>query len=281
MESLAIGPLVLSLQAAAALAAGAVFLIVGEILGRRGHQQVNDWASTVLLVGLLVARIAYVIDHWPAYSQDLSSILYVWQGGFAPLWGFVAAGGYSLFFFRTKLSQIGPAMVPTLLAAAAFWAVSGWGSAQQSLYELPNQTLTALTGPELSMAELKGRPLVINIWATWCPPCRRELPMMAEVAEESENVQFVFVAQGESEETVGLFLEREAFELPLVLLDQKNEVSRHFRAFGLPTTIFFDASGKYAGRKIGEISRAELSDWIKKIDVQPTVAPEDIVRPVG
>lgn len=281
MESLAIGPLVLSLQAAAALAAGAVFLIVGEVLGRRGHQQVNDWASTVLLVGLLAARIAYVIDHWSAYSRDLVSILYVWQGGFDPLWGFVAAGGYSLFFFRAKLSQIGPALVPTLLAAAVFWAVSSWGSAQQSLYELPDQSLAALAAPELNVAELKGQPLVINIWATWCPPCRRELPMMAEVAEESDGVQFVFIAQGEQEDTVATFLEQEGLNLPLVLLDQKNEVSRHFRAFGLPTTIFFDASGKYAGRKIGEISRAELSDWIEKIAVRPTVAPEDIVRPVN
>ena len=281
MEALSIGPFVLSYQSAAALVAGAVFLIVGEILGRRGNQKVNDWASAVLLVGLVAARAGYVVTHWPAYARDPWSIIYVWQGGFDPLWGFLVAGGYTLFFFRAKLSQIRGALVPTLVAAVVFLAVSGWGSAQGGSYELPPQKLAALEGPDLSVAELEGKPLVINIWATWCPPCRRELPMMAEVAEESRGVQFVFMSQGEAEDTVASFLESEGLELPLVLLDQKNEISRHFRAFGLPTTIFFNAEGEYVGRKIGEISRAELSDWIEKINVQPTVAPEDIVQPVS
>ncbi|WP_312217823.1 TlpA disulfide reductase family protein [Brevundimonas sp.] len=70
-------------------------------------------------------------------------------------------------------------------------------------------TLATLSSEPLDLAQPAGRPTVINLWATWRPPCRREMPALAETETQHPDVRFLFVNQGEGAETAGRFLEAE------------------------------------------------------------------------
>src|SRR3546814_20828824 len=61
----------------------------------------------------------------------------------------------------------------------------------------PEISLEQLEGPPIALAANSGKPRVVNLWATWCPPCRREMPVLAEAARDAEDVEFLFVNQGE------------------------------------------------------------------------------------
>lgn len=76
---------------------------------------------------------------------------------------------------------------------------------------LPDLTLTTLGGTEVRLSDFRGKPLVLNAWATWCPPCRRELPMMVRLAQENPEVRFAFVSQGEGPLVVKNFWRKGAF----------------------------------------------------------------------
>jgi thiol-disulfide isomerase/thioredoxin len=123
---------------------------------------------------------------------------------------------------------------------------------------LPDLTLVHLSGGDLDLATLGGRPVVLNLWATWCGPCRRELPRMAELAATYPDVAFVFAAQREERAQVARFLNDHGFELELVVLDDRGQLADHFRSPGLPTTLFFDADRRLTQAHLGEISTVQL-----------------------
>nr|WP_244510698.1 TlpA disulfide reductase family protein [Microvirga guangxiensis] len=82
----------------------------------------------------------------------------------------------------------------------------------------------------------------MNLWASWCPPCRREMPMMAEMAAARDDVTFLFVNQGERRTTIEGYLNKEKLTLPNVLLDARMDVPRHYSTPGLPVTLFIGAA---------------------------------------
>ena len=130
---------------------------------------------------------------------------------------------------------------------------------------LPSMTLPTLDGGEVDVAEYRGTPTVINFWATWCPPCRREMPMMAEVARSAEGVRFLFVNQGENAGAVESYLTAANFQIPNLLLDQRQRLGAFFGIRGLPTTLFFDASGELTEFHFGELSEAALRQYMEKL----------------
>ena len=84
---------------------------------------------------------------------------------------------------------------------------------------LPEQALVDLRGHPVQLGDYRGRPLVINLWATWCPPCRREMPVLAEAQQRESGVTFLFVNQGEGARTVSDYLTEHGLWLENVLLD--------------------------------------------------------------
>ena len=85
-----------------------------------------------------------------------------------------------------------------------------------------------------------GKPLVLNVWATWCPPCRRELPAFAQAQQAYPEVNFVFADQGERAEVVATYLRRQGLQLYNVLLDRSMATMRATGVKALPNTLFFD-----------------------------------------
>jgi thiol-disulfide isomerase/thioredoxin len=121
-------------------------------------------------------------------------------------------------------------------------------------------------GGELALADFRGRPLLINFWATWCPPCVRELPEIDRfAATHRQTVQVIGLAI-DREEPVREFLARQpvGFPVGLAALDG-TELSRSLgnRVGGLPFTALLDARGHVVRHKAGETNLKELEGWLR------------------
>jgi cytochrome c biogenesis protein CcmG, thiol:disulfide interchange protein DsbE len=110
----------------------------------------------------------------------------------------------------------------------------------------PRFTLQSTTGQNISISELTGRPVLINFWASWCPPCRAEMPAMQRVFEDYQDQGFVILAintayQDNPQEALS-FLQEHGITFP-VLWDLDGNVSRQYQIRALPSTFFLDADG--------------------------------------
>lgn len=141
-------------------------------------------------------------------------------------------------------------------------ALDSAGLPQQMVQPLPDLQLATLDERAISLREYVGQPIVLNLWATWCPPCRREMPVLEQAQNEFPDVAFVLVNQGESVQQTLAFLESEGLDLTHVLLDQASDTMRTLRTGGLPTTFFFDAQGQLVDLHLGEITMADLQGMI-------------------
>jgi len=118
----------------------------------------------------------------------------------------------------------------------------------------PDYTLTDLDGRKHRLSELRGKVVLVNFWATWCPPCRRELPSMQRLAEALGREAFVMhaVDSGEDEETILPFVFSTGVELRFpILLDRNSEVLKAWPVVALPTSFVIDPQGRIAYRAVG------------------------------
>jgi cytochrome c biogenesis protein CcmG, thiol:disulfide interchange protein DsbE len=263
VDAINLGPFVLSMPRLHAALALALFLVVAEILARRQGARLSAWAWTTLWLVLLGARLGFVLENLSVYLAEPLSILYLWQGGFSPLWGLVAALLYSLWFLRSSPKLLHWAALPAALSLALWLGLSGLGEGAREPVTVPALSVERLDGKRLELGA--GRPLVLNLWATWCPPCRRELPLLIETAKAHPQVDFVLLSQGETATTVTRYLQEEGLAADRVALDASRRASLALRASGLPTTLFFDAQGELVGRHMGEISRAALLNQLRQL----------------
>ena len=117
----------------------------------------------------------------------------------------------------------------------------------------PAFSLEGADGKRYRLEDFDGKVLVVNFWATWCPPCRKEMPSMQRMwrALQADGVELVAIDFGDEKEVVQDFAREAAIEFPL-LLDQKGAVLQDFKAIGLPTTYVVDRNGKLAFVAAGE-----------------------------
>jgi thiol-disulfide isomerase/thioredoxin len=147
------------------------------------------------------------------------------------------------------------------LAAAAI-ALGGISFALRMIDNtpMPKVPLTTLEGKATDLPTLAaGKPTVVNLWATWCPPCRLELPYFAEAQRQEPGVNFIFVDQGEDAVTVERYLAAARLGLVNVLLDPGRRLSAETASTGLPLTLFYDASGRMVDTHVGALSPSMLA----------------------
>ncbi|MFQ6058716.1 MAG: redoxin domain-containing protein [Anaerolineae bacterium] len=122
----------------------------------------------------------------------------------------------------------------------------------------PDFTLPDLEGQPVSLSRLKGQPVMINFWATWCPPCRFEMPLIEAAYQKYKDQGFVVVAVDvqEPQELVEAFVQRFGLSFPVVL-DSAGEVSSIYRVRGLPRSFFVDREGVIRAMKAGALLREE------------------------
>lgn len=154
-----------------------------------------------------------------------------------------------------------------LVAGGLLYGLLGRSTSRQAAVLLPDLVLETEGGQPKNLRAFVGRPVVLNTWATWCAPCRREMPLLLEEAARQKGVQFVFVNMGEGPEAIRIFLdEAKLGSIPNLLLDKRVQLSEVLQVQGLPTTLFFDAKGELVGRHLGEINRKELAGYLGRLE---------------
>ncbi|MHB0857721.1 MAG: TlpA family protein disulfide reductase [Anaerolineae bacterium] len=105
-------------------------------------------------------------------------------------------------------------------------------------------TLVDLDGNTVSLSDLQGKVVMLNFWASWCPPCQQEIPHMVRVYDELEDDDFVIVAVNlqEDADSVGRFVTQQAMRFP-VLLDPTGSVANAYFVRAIPTSLFLDRDG--------------------------------------
>ena len=132
-------------------------------------------------------------------------------------------------------------------------------------YPAPDFELTTLGGEPFMLSELQGRPVVLNFWATWCGPCRRELPALQAAHEHyGQNVTIVGVDQAEAPATVQLYVDQLGLTFP-VPMDADQDVANRYNVMGLPTTFFIDPEGIIRRVWSGEMNSITLAEGIEEV----------------
>ena len=263
-----IGPLALSSALLALLFGVVAALAVAGFLARRGYADAGNALYLALGIGLLGARAAYVAGWWPQYAQQPGSMLNFRDGGFDPLAGALGLVVAALLigWRRPPLRRPLAAGVTVGIAAWAFAGLVAYKLTANTRPGLPALLLSDLDGRDVALEKLRGQPTVINLWATWCGPCRREMPVLAEAQRTMPQVRFVFADQGESAAAVKHFMQVQRLALDHVLIDGNLQLSNHYGARGYPATLFLDADGRLRDMHIGELSRATLAERLQRIE---------------
>jgi thiol-disulfide isomerase/thioredoxin len=273
MLTVTLGPLTMALNHLLMLAALGVACLVGWWVARRGGESPESALFNLFLVGLLCARLGFVLAYWPMYRDDLVQVIDIRDGGFL-LWSGLAGIVLATLWQGWRQPGLRRPLGWALFSGALFWGLTSLGS---HLYSkgtaLPELSLRNATGQSVALHSYRGKPLVINIWATWCPPCRREMPVLQEAQGEYPHVTFIFVNQGETPEIVTTFLATTGLSLTHVLFDGTGVLAQRVGSMALPTTLFYDADGRLIGSHLGELSRASLRHALVPFERAKAPAP--------
>lgn len=268
--SISFGPLAMSIGQLLMIVAFAVALITGALIGRRAGIRVGNHLTDILLSALLAARIGFVVLYFSEYQKDLLSIIDIRDGGFSVVAGLVGgllATAWKLWRHRTRRWPLGIALGAGLVT----WGLLG-GTVlllEQQSRPIPAVALETLNGQSTSLPAIgEGQPRVVNLWATWCPPCVREMPILEAAADQHDDITFVFANQGEHPDVIRDFLDEQALTLSNVLLDQQGTLGRTLGSQALPTTLFYNASGELVDTHLGALSRATLKQALERFHPQ-------------
>jgi cytochrome c biogenesis protein CcmG/thiol:disulfide interchange protein DsbE len=157
---------------------------------------------------------------------------------------------------------------------------SGWGAPQvvdavqalqrttvapsQSQGEAPTFNLPARGGGTLGPQDFRGHPLVINFWASWCTPCRQELPLLQRASEQHPGVRFLLVDERDETSAATRFLSELGVHLPVVYDDGQGGDA--YAVAGLPTTVFVWPDGTIEGRYAGQLSSTSLAAHLADLE---------------
>lgn len=268
MLTVSVGPLNLSIAQLLLLSAFAIALIVGAITGRKEGVPIAGTLSDIFLAALVTARIGFVVQYFEHYKDNLWGIIDIRDGGFSVIFGLVGA----MVLLAWKLWR-----QPKIRKSLAIASTSGllvWGSVslvvsliESSSRTLPETRLTLLDGSPVMLAEVAdNKPLVVNLWASWCPPCIREMPVLEKAQQDNPDITFVYVNQGEQPETITRFISQHKLSLQNVLTDTSASLGRTTGSQALPTTLFYDANGQQVNAHLGELSRASLAHNLRSLN---------------
>lgn len=130
----------------------------------------------------------------------------------------------------------------------------------------PDFTLMAFDGRTVRLSELRGRPVVINFWASWCPPCREEAPALRKVAEleaRADGAAFVGINVRDREEDAKRFVSE--FGIPYPNGPDPGDVEARYAGIGIPYTVFIASDGTIARTWVGPLDEQRLIAFIEEL----------------
>lgn len=133
----------------------------------------------------------------------------------------------------------------------------------------PSFSLTNLNGETVNIEDFKGKKVLLNFWATWCPPCKKEMPDMENLYKEYKDKDFVVLGINmthteKSEEVVSAFVKEYRLSFP-ILMDKNGEVSYQYELLSYPTTYFIDSDGVIRSKVVGELSKEHMYREMMKL----------------
>jgi thiol-disulfide isomerase/thioredoxin len=170
----------------------------------------------------------------------------------------------SLVFRANIATALLCASFGTIVALTAIAPARAGGTVATVAKSAPKFLLETPSGGSLTLADFAGKPLVINAFASWCPPCRLELPLLAATARRERNrVAFLGVDEQEANEIATTFAR--SMRLPFVIGLDKGQFAASYGATSLPVTIFIDARGTVRAIQHGAIDAPTLARDLQRI----------------
>ena len=191
-------------------------------------------------------------------------------------------------------------VVITLIAGGAYWAMKSAYEAQASEpaplatappkgfafspletpRELPELRFVNREGREMTLEEFEGKTILLNLWATWCVPCRKEMPALDRLQAKLGGPDFEVVPLSIDREglpVVKAFYEELGLKALGIYVDQSGKASRHLGAVGVPTTLLVDREGRELGRSVGpaEWDSDEIVEFLRSVIAERSRAASD------
>jgi cytochrome c biogenesis protein CcmG, thiol:disulfide interchange protein DsbE len=159
---------------------------------------------------------------------------------------------------------------PAQGAAAPISAASESDPAPAVGHPAPEFTLVDLDGRMVALRELRGKVVLVNVWATWCPPCRAEMPAMQAALDRygEQGLVVLAVNQREDREAVAAFMRERQLAFP-ALLDSDGAVGAAYQASALPSSFFIGRDGMVRAVYRGPLSRSVLESTIAGLVAEP------------
>lgn len=167
--------------------------------------------------------------------------------------------------------RYGPVAMPAELVPAGMDVSPKEGSLA------PDFLLETLDGGEIRLSELRGKGVIVNLWATWCGPCRKEMPQFVAAYDryQAEGLEIIAVNVQEPPSIIRPFVEDFGMDFP-VALDRRGKVSEEFRIIGLPVTYFIDREGV-----IRAVFQGPFLERLEGTQVQGAIGEDELTRRIG
>jgi thiol-disulfide isomerase/thioredoxin len=132
----------------------------------------------------------------------------------------------------------------------------------------PDFELLSLDGEQVKLSDFKGKPVLINFWATWCGPCRLEMPLFQKYHDNyRDDLTILAINMGESIDEASAFASEEGLNLP-ILLDRMGVVEELYRVRGLPSTYFIDEKADIKFLHLGAVTEDQLLGYLDRLGVR-------------
>ena len=152
-----------------------------------------------------------------------------------------------------------------LLAACAPLAVDAEEYAPRQGARAPLFTLTSLEGQTVNLDDYRGKNVLLTFWATWCAPCRFEMPALQDRYENTELI-VLGINFDESEEAVSVFVEELALTFP-ILMDPGASIQKLYQVRGYPTSVMIDEDGVIQIVHIGFLDESQLNTYLMEVGI--------------
>jgi peroxiredoxin len=179
------------------------------------------------------------------------------------------------------LAVLGAGLVLLGLAAWMLWPRQAGGEADPASsagltvpvavnYDAPELTLSDVSGKQHSLAGYRGQVVLVNLWATWCPPCKAEMPTLNDYYEDHAEQGFTILAvnDGDAAADVAAFAQAYGLSFPVLLDPTYIATDQAFKTRNLPSSFVIDREGVVRLRWVGEIDRATLEEYVTPLIAQ-------------
>ncbi|MEO8937817.1 MAG: TlpA disulfide reductase family protein [Burkholderiaceae bacterium] len=271
-EAIVVGPFVLSTTTLLTGASLGLGWVGGRWLLRDADRSMIGRLTRAFVVAIVAARVAFVVEWLDAYLAHPIDIVDVSDGGWNVPFGLLGGWLYTLAVRPGGAGRnphatrrIQAALATSLLLFVAGTAALHMTAGVQKRLALQALNVTDGAGAPTTLAAFGGRPLVVNLWATWCGPCRREMPMLARAQDAHPEIVFVFVNQGEDERLIARYLADARLALRNSVRDTGSQVARAIALQGWPTTVWLAADGRVLAIDVGALSPVKLEQRLAEL----------------